>query len=280
MAAQGRACLRRKRKTVDERDAFTHGEGGHNVSAEVAERVRAVISAAEAAASALRHEAEQDAQMRRRATEEEARHYLEDARRDAEAFLRERQRRISELSDQILERSEHILVRLDRAEEVRAQLQELVEALGQTAERLAREASAAAAPGAAAPAPEVASEPDPEPGPVAAEEPPLVETEPVPDAEPAIAEQEPEPEVVELPGSEDVGPPRRDRDAEDDEDLAARLVALQMAVAGANRGEVETHLSVNFTLTDPARILDDVFGQGTEADKRVTWPDAVRETGS
>src|SRR5688500_17709067 len=97
---------------VDDQDAPLHGEGGHQMSSDIAERVRAVLSAAEAAASALRHEAEQDAQMRRRAIDDEARHLLDDARRDAEAFLAERQRRISDLSDSILERSEQVLARL------------------------------------------------------------------------------------------------------------------------------------------------------------------------
>ena len=241
------------------------------MSAEIAERVRAVLSSAEAAASALRHEAEQDAQSRRRTIEEEARHYLEDARRDADAFLTERQRRISELSDSILERSEQVLARLDRAEEVRRQLVEVVDALGQTAAQLAADAGLRSTYTASAPAPQ---------------EPPIVETEPVPDPEPvpepeirleAVPEAEHEPEVA-----EEAPAPQSDGDAyDDDEDLAARLVALQMAVAGANRGEVEAHLRVNFSLGgDSWRILDDVFGQGTEPDKRVSWPEAVRESGS
>jgi hypothetical protein len=255
---------------VDDRDAPLYGEGGHQMSSDVAERVRAVLSSAEAAASALRHEAEQDAQMRRRAIEEEARHYLDDARRDAEAFLAERQRRISELSDSILERSEQVLARLDRAEEVRRQLVEVVDALGQTAGRLTDDAGLAGAHARRRPA---------------VEEPPIVETEPVPDpVEPEITLEAvplPEPEVAAIPEEEEALHSPRGDGYDDDEDLAARLVALQMAVAGANRGEVEAHLRVNFSLGDnPGRILDDVFGRGTEPDKRVSWPEAVREAGS
>src|SRR5205823_4448256 len=59
---------------------------------------------------------------------------------------------------------------------------------------------------------------------------------------------------------------------EADEQLSARLVALQMAVAGGARGEVEVHLQRTFDLEDLTSILDDVFGQGTDADKRVAWP--------
>jgi hypothetical protein len=259
---------------VDEHEGISQ----HPVSAEVSERVRAVLSSAEAAASALRHEAEQEAHRRRRATEEETRQYLDDARRDAEAFLQERLRRISELSDAILERGEQILARLDHAEDVRRQLQGLVDSLGETAERLAADAHGQT-PG---PAPAAAPEPEPEPAPAPAPEP---EPEPEPVAlHPRVEEPvpEPEPEPAEVAEVEEVVEEETAaiRGETDDDELAARLVALQMAVAGANRGDVESHLERNFSLADPATVLDDVFGRGTDADKRVTWPEPVRETGS
>jgi hypothetical protein len=47
-----------------------------------------------------------------------------------------------------------------------------------------------------------------------------------------------------------------------------------MAVAGGNRGEVEAHLRRAFDLSEPGAILDDIFGSGTTADKRVVWPEA------
>ena len=59
-----------------------------------------------------------------------------------------------------------------------------------------------------------------------------------------------------------------------DQALGARLVALQMAVAGGNRGEVEAHLRRAFDLDEPDGILDDIFGSGTDSDKRVVWPEA------
>ena len=40
----------------------------------------------------------------------------------------------------------------------------------------------------------------------------------------------------------------------------ARLVALQMAVAGSTREEVHAELQRAFRLPDPSSILDDVFG--------------------
>ena len=270
---------------MDHLDGITRGDEPHSVSTEVAERVRALLAAAEEAAGALRHEAEQDAQMRRRAVDEEARRTLEEARRDADVFLQQRQRRIAELSDTIIERAEQILARLDRAEDVRRQLQDLVDALGRTAQELSVDAAGAVPRSAAAPP--VPSPRQPEP---VAEKPPLVETEPVPEPELAEAAEafdegdaEPVPEVVELPRTEAAqpeAPSHRERELDHDEDLGARLVALQMAVAGANRGEVEAHLTVNFQLADAGRILDDVFGRGSGPDKRVSWPEAVRGTGS
>ncbi len=235
---------------MDEAEGITQ----HPVSSEVSERIRAVLSSAEAAASALRHEAEQEAYRRRRASEEESRQYLEDARRDADAFLQERLKRISELSDSILERGEQILTRLDHAEDVRRQLQELVNGLGETASRLAADARGESVRPAAQPAPEpVELRPEPAPAPVAEVE----------DVEEVVEE-----ETAAIRGETD------------DDELAARLVALQMAVAGANRGDVEVHLQRNFSLTDAATVLDDVFGRGTDSDKRVTWPEPVRDTGS
>jgi hypothetical protein len=84
------------------------------------------------------------------------------------------------------------------------------------------------------------------------------------DVEPERA-PEPEPEPEPQPSDEAAAPP--------DQALGARLVALQMAVAGGNRGEVEAHLRRAFELADPADILDDIFGSGTNADKRVVWPE-------
>jgi hypothetical protein len=72
----------------------------------------------------------------------------------------------------------------------------------------------------------------------------------------------------------DTAPAEADGDdrREPDNQLSARLVALQMAVAGGNRGEVEAHLIRTFEVTEVGTILDDVFGQGSDADKRVAWP--------
>jgi hypothetical protein len=111
-------------------------------------------------------------------------------------------------------------------------------------------------------------------------EPVVREPEPEPVAEERHVRVAPEPEaesdVVEFPRSE---PPAAARETDDDQ-LAARLVALQMAVAGADRGEVEGHLLVNFAVGDATAILDDVFGRGTGSTKRVTWPEAAGDGSS
>jgi uncharacterized coiled-coil protein SlyX len=319
--AQGSA---EEARTVDERDqqASTSG-GGHELASEVGERVRSIISAAEAAANAVRHEAEQEAAVRRRVAEEEARRIIEDAKADADAYLAERIRRIAELSDTVVERAETIVSRLDRAEEVRQQLQSLADALGESAERLANEVrvgtppptvrSPSTPPGAPPPPapppaaeappppPELRDEPAgaaPAPSPEEREPAPPADPEPLGDAPTAILEPQPteavvepepdtaldpeaaveapdvvridrrEPPAAEAQAEADAPPTRRDADQQ----LGARLVALQMAVAGGNRGEVEVHLQRTFDLPDLSSILDDVFGQGTDSEKRVAWP--------
>ena len=268
---------------MDEHDQESLSSGGHELASEVGERVRSIISAAEAAANAVRHEAEQTAQVRRRVAEDEARRIIEDAKADADAFLAERVRRISELSDTVVERAETIVSRLDRAEEVRRQLQSMADALGESAEELAGEVRAVAPPSVPAAAPPADSEPAPPQAAVAPVEPP--EPEPI-SAEPAAEELAAAPEPSEAPSAgpevvhltdqrRDSATPQTD-DADDrrepDHQLSARLVALQMAVAGGNRGEVEAHLVRTFALADASTILDDVFGQGTDPAKRVAWP--------
>jgi hypothetical protein len=55
-------------------------------------------------------------------------------------------------------------------------------------------------------------------------------------------------------------PQRRADDKTDARFDGARLVALQMAVAGSTREEVHSELQRAFRLADPSSILDDVFG--------------------
>lgn len=51
----------------------------------------------------------------------------------------------------------------------------------------------------------------------------------------------------------------------------ARLVAIEMAVTGASRGEVGARLKAEYGIADPRAILDDVFGAGSAASSRMPW---------
>jgi hypothetical protein len=287
---------------MDERED-TDISAEESISDEISERVRSVISAAESAATAIRHEAEQQAQIKKRAAETERQRSLEKAKAEAEALLEERIKRISELSDSLIEGAEKILMRMEGAEEVKRQLDTMVRALAGAAEELAGESET--------PRPRMRAVPEPEPEPVAPAEPaPVTElhvppreanvAEPVPEAEPEVTEadvtpaeavvaveeeeevevvdavevvDEPEPDAapavegLRTAGRPDNGAPQEAEQAQPDargfdgdDMLAARLVALQMAVAGSARDEVEAHLRKTFSLDEPGTILNDVFG--------------------
>ena len=257
-----------------------------SISDEISERVRSVLAAAESAATAIRHEAEQQVQSKKRAAETERQRVLEDARAEAEALLQERIKRIAEISDALLEGAEKILMRLDSAAEVKRQLEAMVAALADAAEELAAESRR----GGGDSAPRVRAVPDPEPeAPATTEAAAPADLEPVEvvpdkdgevvDAE-VVDEPEPEPEPerpsaverlrkVATAGRGDNGgveetkkepEPAATSGFDGDDMLAARLVALQMAVAGSERVEVEAHLRKTFALEEPGAILNDVFG--------------------
>jgi hypothetical protein len=108
------------------------------------------------------------------------------------------------------------------------------------------------------PPPEVPRKPEPQPEPVAEEPAPEApaRTEP---AEPAAAESaRPGPPPVPGTASEEAEQAAAGGSGKVD---GARLVALQMAVGGSSRDEVDTELRRSFGLDDPSAILDDVFGE-------------------
>ena len=216
--------------------------GEESVSGELGERVRALVAAAESMAAAVRSDADQYAAERRREADAEAERRLREANEQADALLAERLSRISDLSDRIMERAEAVLERLESAEEVRGQLVGLTRALGDTAERIAAEVR-----GERSEAGESEPEPEPEPEPehpmaeqVRPLRPPSERSRPLRPVPPAYA-------------------PRDDPDTRLDD---ARLVALQMAVAGRTRDEVGAHLRQAFDVRDPEPILDHVFAEG------------------
>jgi hypothetical protein len=76
------------------------------------------------------------------------------------------------------------------------------------------------------------------------------------DLEPAAPEPvAPTPEAGPVPTPDDA--PAADARPEDEE--AARIVALDMALGGTPREETERYLAEHYALTDPGALLDDVY---------------------
>jgi hypothetical protein len=283
---------------MNERDD-TDLSAEESISDEISERVRSVLAAAESAALAIRHEAEQQAQIKGRAAEAERARFLEDAKAEAEALLEERMKRISELSDSLIEGAEAILMRIEGAQEVKRQLESMVHALAHAAEELASESEK----GREAPRPRpvvVDDEPAPrmravpdateDEAPAAAsdtgpakpadlqpvevlpadDDVEVVDAVEVVDEEPEAESEQPSPverlRQAAAARAASSGPDEKEKPAPEhrgfdgDDMLAARLVALQMAVAGSARVEVEAHLRKTFALEEPGAILNDVFG--------------------
>jgi len=234
--------------------------GEEHVSVELGERVRAIVAAAESMAAAVRRDAEQYAERRRSEADSEAERAVREARERADRTVADRLERIGELSDRIVERADAVLEQLERGAAVRRKLDEVVQALGETAERVADEAEVLGPT-----VRRVEPEPEREPAERAAAD------EPAEHDELQLAE-----EVAPLrpPGDPLPRPPRaapapRSTLAEHDARLEdARLVALQMAVAGRSREEVDAHLRQAFDVQDPAPILDHIFAEGFPGGER------------
>lgn len=197
------------------------------VSTELGERVRAIVAAAESMAGAMREDAEQYAHSRRQEADEESSRVLREARERADRMVQERLVRMAELSDGIVSQAETVLSRLGQTDEVRRQLDEMVRSLGNAAQQLSEEMREGH------------------------------------EGEPPMADQV---RPLQPPGEQE-RPPLRPVEAapvqERDEHLEnARLVALQMAVAGRSRQEVEVHLREAFSIDDPEPILDHIFADG------------------
>ena len=200
-------------------------------------------------AAAVRSDADAYAENRRREADEEARRRLHEASEQADALIAERLSRIARLSDRIIERADAVLDRLDQADEVRGQLQALAQALGDTARRMVGELDEEAR----------------------GQRPEAIGAE----LEAELADEEEHPMADEVRPLQPPGGPERQRrflrpvppadepgEAADSRLEDARLVALQMAVAGRSRDEVADHLKTAFDVDDPEPILDHVFAEG------------------
>ena len=93
-------------------------------------------------------------------------------------------------------------------------------------------------------------------------EPVAEETAPEPEPEPVAEPEEPvegTPETAAGKARSKRGRAKAAPQAKPDDEEAARLVALDMALAGTPRDETEQYLAEHYTLADPGAILDDVY---------------------
>ena len=242
----------------DSHDEAGHLHEGRPAASEVGHRVEAIIGAAERAAETMRREAAVEAQR-----------YLAEARERIDLATQERLRLLSAVGDSLL----------DQASSVKASMDGLVERLDSAADDVAaelrhdlqsriEELRARAANPSTRPAYDVpAATPSPEPAPQPEAG---TRTEPVVDPSGEA--------VLELRRGHDqqgrglsyleeaaAQEPPPEEDPRTEEGLARvgaeRLTAMQMAVAGSTRDEIEGHLRREFGMRDPNPILDDLFGK-------------------
>jgi vacuolar-type H+-ATPase subunit H len=196
---------------------------GH-LESTTAERLAAIVEAAERAATKVIDDAEA-----------EARRYLAEAKAEADQILGERLRAMGEQTDSLIA----------QAEEIRQRSERLLDALTAARSRLAAESGAGREaggdlgddlrPGNRSHLSAVPAEAPAQPPPISeAPEPPLAPPVPEPPLEPA--------------------PPRHDSPA------GARLLATQMAVSGNSREEIAARLRNGFQIEDTDSILDAILG--------------------
>ena len=188
---------------------------------------------------------------------------VEDLTGRVRAALEEAEEKAREIVASAEDRAKELIA---NAEEEASRIRERAEAEAQ--ERLAqvREALASLEGTFGAPASEI------DPGPAEVPEPtPPVEPEPSPPTEPEPlppVEPEPQPPGPEIeppaPAEPDRGAPQltngfkgnRSADA-----TAARIVAMKMALDGAERDEISSHLDENYDLENSDKLLDDVMSR-------------------
>ena len=240
-------------------DRFNYG----SLAGDASQRVQSIVSAAEAEAAGLLRDAEREAELIRREAQAEGDRIVDEARRRADELVAERMQLLADMSDGIVERTEMLFDRVDATGHVKRQFDDLLRSLGEAAESVARESGSrrpaartsvhVPRPSAHTSRPPAAHTPRPASTPVRPVAP--AAPAPAPRREPA-APQVRRPEPVQSAPE----PARRVDDHSDARFDGARLVALQMAVAGSTREEVHSELQRAFRLADPSSILDDVFG--------------------
>jgi len=278
--------------------AFPHdspaGSAGGRLGADLASHVEAIVHAAEREARA----AAQAIAEHRRSAEEEVRRYLAAARLQVDAETAARAARIETLSAA----ARRLAAELTDA--VAALSRELHADDHTIADRLPRTPWPPAAPAPeqaepAAPEPPESAAPIPEPPERPAPPPPVAQPSwsriegdeaLAPSASAANADRAGGGEDARPPADrpvgahpEPTGPARHAAEPDDAEATtangaptgevpsAARLVAIEMAVGGSSRAEVEQHLRERLGVADPEPLLDDVFGVASHAGSRLAW---------
>ncbi|MDX6642266.1 MAG: hypothetical protein QOD76_228 [Solirubrobacteraceae bacterium] len=274
-----------------DRDEPTDVPPPTSVPGHLGSRVEAIVRAAEEEAGNIQREIE----AQRRVAETEGRRYLVEARRQADALAEQRTRRLRELTDELIE----------RAEATKTQFDGLIAALQRASANIESGLDVPAPPipprapvRPPPPTPDVAARPRAGEAPVSLPAPaPSARAEALARATEAEAEMgegdasegsasgfTPPPAPPDYAGPAATGarpgaeldpataPAAESQDARREDMGAARLVAIEMAVAGRTRSEVDRHLRDSFRITDTAELLDDVFGGQTGGDSsRRSW---------
>lgn len=180
----------------------------------------------------------------------DAEHFADDVAARVRAIVAEAEQRAASIVREAEQEASRIREQAETESEgklrlVRAALEELQAKLGVGAAATANGASAEVEPGPVTvpePAPPLIPEPAPDPVP-----------EPTPDP---VPEPTPPPDEGTPPQPDPVGPAAGSKSGDA---TAARLVAMNMALDGASREQIEGHLAESYALTDTGAIVDDVL---------------------
>jgi DivIVA domain-containing protein len=188
------------------------------------------------------------------AAEEKARELEADARREADELVSSARREADEL---LAGAREQARVQVERAQDSVASLVGQADQLSEKVGRMARDLAGSEDLSAEMPGPQPVPEPSPEP--IPEPEPPAPEVDPTP-----VIVPEPTPEPMPEPTPDPVPEPIPDSPAPaatngSEDEQAARLVAMKMALDGSSREEIAAHLTQNYRLVDGDELLDTVF---------------------
>jgi DivIVA domain-containing protein len=220
------------------------------LASSASEQVRAIVEAAETSAAEIQREAE-----------EEAREIKLEATSEAKATKDQASAQAREYVSKVSEATAVMQQRLDAMD---SELGALIESLRTGSNRLGAdlsllEGNLSEVREAAQPRPRFEPEPDfaPPPPPRAAAPPPPPVAAPAPPAPAAAAPAEvyEDDELYDDEYDDDAAPAAEG--ADDTE--GARLIALNMALNNVSREETDRYLAENFTLTDRAGLLDEVY---------------------